>query len=85
MRAYCRAPELTAMAIDTDGWFNTGDLARFDGNCLYIVGRSKEMIIRSGFNVYPAEVEAVLNSHATVVENDRAGIAGASSKATELT
>jgi long-subunit acyl-CoA synthetase (AMP-forming) len=49
MRGYCRAPELTAMAIDTDGWFNTGDLARFDGNCLYIVGRSKEMIIRSGF------------------------------------
>ncbi len=69
MRGYYRAPELTAKAIDTDGWFNTGDLARFDGDCLYIVGRSKEMIIRSGFNVYPAEVEAVLNSHAAVVQS----------------
>ena len=46
----------------------TGDLARFDGDCLYIVGRTKEMIIRSGFNVYPAEVEAVLSSHKDVVE-----------------
>jgi len=69
MRGYYRAPELTAKAIDTDGWFNTGDLARFDGDCLYIVGRTKEMIIRSGFNVYPAEVEAVLNSHAAVVQS----------------
>ena len=63
MRGYYRAPDLTAKAIDPEGWFNTGDLARFDGDCLYIVGRTKEMIIRSGFNVYPAEVEAVLNSH----------------------
>jgi acyl-CoA synthetase (AMP-forming)/AMP-acid ligase II len=69
MRGYYRAPELTAKAIDTDGWFNTGDLARFDGDCLYIVGRTKEMIIRSGFNVYPAEVEAVLNSHQAVVQS----------------
>ncbi len=69
MRGYYRAPELTAKAIDTDGWFNTGDLARFDGDCLYVVGRTKEMIIRSGFNVYPAEVEAVLNSHAAVVQS----------------
>jgi long-chain acyl-CoA synthetase len=69
MRGYYRAPELTAKAIDTDGWFNTGDLARFDGDCLFIVGRTKEMIIRSGFTVYPAEVEAVLNSHAAVVQS----------------
>ena len=60
MRGYYRAPELTAKVIDSEGWFNTGDLARFEGDCLYIVGRTKEMIIRSGFNVYPAEVEAVL-------------------------
>jgi acyl-CoA synthetase (AMP-forming)/AMP-acid ligase II len=69
MRGYYRAPDLTAKAIDTDGWFNTGDLARFEGDCLYIVGRTKEMIIRSGFNVYPAEVEAVLNSHQAVVQS----------------
>ncbi len=55
--------------IDSEGWFNTGDLARFDGDCLYIVGRTKEMIIRSGFNVYPAEVEAVLSSHKDVVQS----------------
>jgi acyl-CoA synthetase (AMP-forming)/AMP-acid ligase II len=69
MRGYYRAPDLTAKAIDSDGWFNTGDLARFDGDVLYIVGRSKEMIIRSGFNVYPAEIEAVLNSHPDVVQS----------------
>jgi long-chain acyl-CoA synthetase len=69
MRGYYRAPDLTAKAIDADGWFNTGDLARFDGECLYIVGRTKEMIIRSGFNVYPAEIEAVLNSHKDVVQS----------------
>jgi long-chain acyl-CoA synthetase len=69
MRGYYRAPDLTARVIDSEGWFNTGDLARFDGDCLYIVGRTKEMIIRSGFNVYPAEVEAVLNSHEHVVQS----------------
>ena len=69
MRGYYRAPELTAKVIDSEGWFNTGDLARFKDDCLYIVGRTKEMIIRSGFNVYPAEVEAVLNSHKDVVQS----------------
>jgi len=68
MKGYYRNPEATAQAISPDGWLNTGDLARFDdaGN-LYIVGRSKELIIRSGFNVYPPDVEAVLNSHPDVV------------------
>ena len=69
MRGYYRAPELTAKVIDSEGWFNTGDLARFDEDRLYIVGRTKEMIIRSGFNVYPAEIEAVLNSHKDVVQS----------------
>jgi long-chain acyl-CoA synthetase len=69
MLGYYRAPELTAKAIDRDGWFNTGDLARRDGDHLFIVGRSKELIIRSGFNVYPAEVETVLNSHEMVVQS----------------
>jgi long-chain acyl-CoA synthetase len=68
MRGYYRAPDLTAKAIDPDGWFNTGDLARFEGECLFIVGRTKEMIIRSGFNVYPAEIEAVLSTHDAVVQ-----------------
>lgn len=70
MLGYYRAPELTAAAIDDLGWFNTGDLARVNGDGhLYIAGRTKELIIRSGFNVYPAEVEAVLNSHDKVVQS----------------
>jgi acyl-CoA synthetase (AMP-forming)/AMP-acid ligase II len=69
MRGYYRAPELTTKAIDADGWFNTGDLARFEDDLLYIVGRTKELIIRSGFNVYPPEVEAVLNEHPAVVQS----------------
>src|SRR5207253_7576851 len=76
MLGYYRAPELTANVIDSEGWFNTGDLTRFDGDCLYIVGRTKEMIIRSGFNVYPAEVEAVLSSHKDVVQSAVVGRAG---------
>jgi acyl-CoA synthetase (AMP-forming)/AMP-acid ligase II len=69
MRGYYRAPEATAAAIDPEGWFNTGDLARFEGDALFIAGRTKELIIRSGFNVYPAEVEAVLNAHPAVVQS----------------
>ena len=69
MLGYYCASDLTAQAIDADGWFNTGDLARLHGDHLFIAGRSKELIIRSGFNVYPAEVEAVLNSHEMVVQS----------------
>jgi acyl-CoA synthetase (AMP-forming)/AMP-acid ligase II len=69
MRGYYRAPDLTATAIDEDGWFKTGDLARFEGDQMYIVGRTKEMIIRSGFNVYPAEIEAVISTHPAVVQS----------------
>jgi acyl-CoA synthetase (AMP-forming)/AMP-acid ligase II len=70
MLGYYRAPDLTAAAIDDQGWFNTGDLARVNGKGhLYIAGRTKELIIRSGFNVYPAEVEAVLNAHDRVVQS----------------
>ena len=68
MRGYYRAPDLTSKAIDPEGWFNTGDLARFEGDAMFIVGRTKEMIIRSGFNVYPAEIEAVLSTHPDVVQ-----------------
>ena len=69
MRGYYRNSEATAAAIDVDGWFNTGDLARFEDEILYIVGRTKELIIRSGFNVCPAEIEAVLNEHQAVVQS----------------
>jgi long-chain acyl-CoA synthetase len=69
MKGYYRAPDLTVKAISDDGWFNTGDLARIEDESLFIVGRTKEMIIRSGFNVYPAEIEAVLGSHPLVVQS----------------
>lgn len=66
MLGYYRQPALTAEVIDAEGWFNTGDLARREGEVLHVVGRTKELIIRSGFNVYPPEVEAVLASHPAV-------------------
>ena len=52
-----------------EGWFNTRDLARLEDGNLFIVGRTKELIVRFGFNVYPAEVEAVLNAHPAVVQS----------------
>ena len=70
MRGYYRNPELSAKTIDSDGWLDTGDIARQDASgALFIVGRAKELIIRSGFNVYPAEVEAVLNAHPAVLHS----------------
>src|SRR5665213_1533106 len=69
MKGYYRAPEETAAAIDAEGWFNSRDLARFEGRNLFIVGRTKELIVRFGFNVYPVEVEAVLNSHPVVARS----------------
>jgi long-chain acyl-CoA synthetase len=69
MKGYYHAPEDTAAAINTDGWFNTRDLARMENGYLFIVGRTKELIVRFGENVYPAEVEAVLNSHPAVVRS----------------
>jgi acyl-CoA synthetase (AMP-forming)/AMP-acid ligase II len=62
MRGYYRAAEETA-AVVRDGWFRTGDLARIEDGNLFIVGRCKDMVIRFGFNVYPAEVEGVLNGY----------------------
>lgn len=67
MKGYYRAPAETAAAIDSEGWFNTRDLARLENRYLFMMGRTKELIIRFGENVYPAEVEAVLNLHPAVV------------------
>ena len=69
MKGYYRAPAETAAAVDAEGWFNTRDLARFEDGNLFIVGRTKDIIIRFGFNVYPAEVEAVLNAHPAVAQS----------------
>ena len=75
MKGYYRAPEETASAINGELWFNTRDLARLEDGNLFIVGRTKELIVRRGFNIYPAEVEAVLNAHpAVALRRDWAGL-----------
>jgi long-chain acyl-CoA synthetase len=67
MKGYYKRPDATAEAIDADGWFRSGDLGRKDADgWYYIVDRSKDMIIRGGFNVYPREIEEVLLTHPAV-------------------
>jgi long-chain acyl-CoA synthetase len=74
-QGYYLDPEVTARVIDAEGWLHTGDLATADDDgWLYIVDRAKDLVIVSGFNVYPAEVEDVLMSHPAVVE---VGVVGA--------
>jgi long-chain acyl-CoA synthetase len=66
MKGYYNRPEATAEVI-RDGWFRSGDLARKDEDGFYyIVDRSKDLIIRGGFNVYPREIEEVLMEHPAV-------------------
>jgi long-chain acyl-CoA synthetase len=68
MKGYWNKPEETELAL-RDGWLYTGDIARMDSDgFFYIVQRKKDMIIVSGFNVYPGEVEDVLFSHPAVME-----------------
>jgi fatty-acyl-CoA synthase len=69
MKEYFDKPEATAAAIDADGWLHTGDLATMDerGYCR-ITGRLKDMVIRGGENLFPAEIEAVLIEHPLVAE-----------------
>ena len=70
MRGYYRDPAATRAALRPGGWLNTGDMARRDEDgALFIVGRTKELIIRSGFNVFPLEVETVLNAHPGVTQS----------------
>lgn len=68
MLGYYRNPQATAVALDAEGYLNTGDLVWQDeaGN-VHIAGRSKELIIHSGFNVYPPEVEGVISKHPGVL------------------
>lgn len=68
MAGYYRNPVATAATINAEGFLNTGDMVRLDeqGN-VHIAGRSKELIIHSGFNVYPPEVEGVISKHPEVL------------------
>ena len=69
MSGYWQRPEETADVMLEDGWFRTGDIARMDEKgYLYIQDRKKDMILVSGFNVYPNEIEAVVSLHPSVLE-----------------
>jgi long-chain acyl-CoA synthetase len=80
MQGYWQRPDATAEAIDTEGWFFTGDVAVIqpDGY-LRIVDRKKDMIVVSGFNVYPNELEDVVSKHPGVLECAAVGVADAKS------
>ena len=74
MKGYYNMPEETHDAL-RNGWLHTGDMGRLDEDSyLYIVERKKDLIIRGGFNIYPRDVEEVLNSHPDVIESAVVGI-----------
>ncbi len=75
MKGYWNRPEETAKVLMTDGWLRTGDIAKMDekGFC-YIVDRKKDMILVSGFNVYPNEIEDVVAQHPGVLEVAAVGV-----------
>ena len=75
MKGYWQRPEETAKAIDADGWLHTGDMAKMDEHgFFYIVDRKKDMILVSGFNVYPNEVEDVIAMMPGVLEVAAVGV-----------
>ncbi len=74
MKGYWKAPDATS-AVMKDGWLRTGDVAKADADgYFFIVGRKKDMIIASGYNVYPDEVDGVLMGHPAVFEAATIGI-----------
>jgi long-chain acyl-CoA synthetase len=75
MKGYWNLPEATNATITPDGWLNTGDVGRVDEDgYFYIVDRTKDLIIRGGYNVYPREIEEVLYEHPAVAEAAVIGI-----------
>jgi long-chain acyl-CoA synthetase len=75
MKGYWNLPDATRETITADGWLNTGDVGRVDEDgYFYIVDRTKDMIIRGGYNVYPREIEEVLYEHPAVAEAAVIGI-----------
>lgn len=75
MKGYWERPEATAETIDAEGWLKTGDMAVIqDDGYIKIVDRKKDMIIVSGFNVYPNEIEDVVSAHPKVTEAAAVGI-----------
>jgi long-chain acyl-CoA synthetase len=75
MQGYWRRPEETEKVFTADGWLRTGDIARIDADGrIYIEDRKKDLIIVSGFNVYPNEVENVVTMHPGVLEAAVVGV-----------
>ncbi len=75
MRGYWQRQDETAKVIDEQGWLHTGDIATMDAKgYFYIVDRKKDMILVSGFNVYPNEIEDVIATHPDVLEVAAVGI-----------
>jgi acyl-CoA synthetase (AMP-forming)/AMP-acid ligase II len=74
MLGYWRDAQATAAAITEDGWLRTGDLGALRDGRLYLATRRSDLILRGGENVYPAEVEAVLEEHPDVVESAVFGV-----------
>jgi malonyl-CoA/methylmalonyl-CoA synthetase len=74
-KAYWRMPEKTKEEFTADGWFKTGDVGKIDARgYVSIVGRSKDLIISGGYNVYPAEIEGTMNDLAGVAESAVIGV-----------
>ncbi len=74
-QGYWQMPEKTAEEFTADGWFKTGDVGRLsDDGFLSIVGRSKDLVITGGYNVYPAEIEGLLNELPGVAESAVVGV-----------
>jgi long-chain acyl-CoA synthetase len=75
MKAYWQRPEETAEVFYPDGWLKTGDVGRLDAaGYLYIEDRKKDVIVVSGFKVYPSEVEDVVTQHPGIVEAAAIGV-----------
>ena len=75
MKGYWNLPDATKATITPDGWLATGDVGRVDEDgYFYIVDRTKDLIIRGGYNVYPREIEEVLYEHPAVAEAAVIGI-----------
>jgi long-chain acyl-CoA synthetase len=80
MRGYWNRPDETAKTLTPDGWLHTGDVATVDAQgFVRIVDRKKDMIIVSGFKVFPNEIEAVLTEHPAVLECGCIGVPDARS------
>jgi malonyl-CoA/methylmalonyl-CoA synthetase len=74
-QGYWRMPEKTKDEFTRDGWFRTGDVGRIDADgYVTIVGRSKDLIISGGYNVYPAEIEGYINEMPGVAESAVVGV-----------